>query len=141
VLYGAVLSNKFLTTPDCIHSGLYGLQLTYTMNRSGTAGWGVQWVNAPAGYFDALGFSALTFWVRGSSGSETFQVGLKDTGGNEVKLESDHVLGVSSDWKPATIPLSAFKGVDPAHIEDISFDFTRVDGTGSLCIDDISFIP
>jgi hypothetical protein len=138
---GGELSNKFLDTPDCIHSGLYSLQLVYAMSRTANAGWGVQWVNAPAGHFDSSGFSALTFWVRGTSGSETFQVGLKDTSGNEVKLESGQLLDVTTDWKPATIPLSAFEGVNPARIENLNFGFNRDHGSGSICLDDIAFIP
>lgn len=101
----------------------------------------MQWVNSPGRHFDASRFSALTFWVRGASGKETFQVGLKDTGGNEVTLGSDQLLNVSSGWVAATIPLSAFTGVDPALIDDLSFDFNKNNGTGSICLDDISFIP
>jgi hypothetical protein len=138
---GGELSNTFLDTPDCIHSGMVGLQFKYAMSRTANAGWGVQWVNVPGGHFDASGFSALTFWVRGSSGSETFQVGLKDTSGNEIKLESDQLLDVTTDWKPAAIPLSAFKGVNPARIENLNFGFNRDHGSGSICLDDIAFIP
>jgi len=138
---GGSLSDRFVPTQSCIHSGSYGLQLSYDMKGDGNGGWGVQWNNAPAKYFDASGFSAFTFWVKGTYGGEIFQVSLKDTGGNEVKIESDTLLIVTADWILVKVPLGKFKGVNTTSIENVNFGFNKNHGTGSICIDDISFMP
>lgn len=137
---GGSLSDKFVPTQSCLHSGSYGLQLMYNMKGTGNGGWGVQWSNSPAKHFNASSFSAFTFWVKGTGG-ETFQIGVKDTSGNEVKVESDTLLIVSSDWLQVILPLSNLKGVNTTSIENVNFGFNKNHGTGSICIDDISFTP
>ncbi len=134
------LSDKFVLTEKCVRSGAYGLQLMYSMKGDGNGGWGVHWNNSPEKHFNASGFSAFTFWVKGT-GSETFQIGVKDTSGNEVKVESDNLLIVSSDWLQVILPLSNLQGVNVSSIENVNIGFNKNHGTGSICIDDILFTP
>ena len=134
------LSDKFDLKGNCVRSGTYGLQLMYNMKGDGNGGWGVHWNNSLAKHFNAFNFSAFTFWVKGTGG-ETFQIGIKDTSGNEVKVESDTLLIVSSDWLQVIVPLSNFQGVNTTSIECVSFGFNKNHGTGSICIDDILFTP
>lgn len=138
---GGSLSDRFVPTESCFHSAPYGLQLSYDMKGDGSGGWGIQWNNAPAKYFDASSFRNFSFWVKGTIGGEIFQVGLKDTSGNEVKVESDTLLIVSTDWIHVEVPLGKFKGVNTTSIENVNFGFNKNHGTGSICIDDISFTP
>ncbi len=133
------LSDRFVPIKSCVHFGSYGLQLSYDMKGDSSGGWGVQWKNTPAKYFDFSGFSTLTFWVKGTYGGETFQVSLKDTEGNEVKVESDTLLIVTADWTLVKVHLNKFKGVNTASVENINFGFNKNHGTGSICIDDIFF--
>ncbi len=140
--WGGELTYRYVESEECRHSGAYGLRLTYAMSGEGSGGWGVHWVNTPSGSFDASGFSALVFWVKGASGGETFQIGLKDTDGTEVKVESEPLVLVSaSEWRSVTVPLSEFEdeGVNIASLENMNFGFNRNHGSGSICIDDIAF--
>jgi hypothetical protein len=137
---GGELDTRYVESAECRHSGTFGLRLTYTMSGEGSGGWGISWINAPGGYLDASGFSELVFWVKGTSGGETFQVGLKDTSGREVKVESGSLVIVSSsDWRPVRVPLSEFTGVNTASVENMNLGFNRNHGSGTICIDDIVF--
>jgi hypothetical protein len=138
---GGSLEDSYDSTPNCIHTGLYGLQLSYDMTGDGNGGWGVLWNKAPAKQFDASGFRSFTFWIKGNAGRETFQVGLKDTSGKEYKVESDKMLVVSTGWMQANVLLSEFKGVNPSSIENVNFGFNKNHGKGSICIDDLVFTP
>jgi hypothetical protein len=138
---GGSLTNTWATVETCIHSGFYGLQLSYDMKGAGNGGWGIQWDNAPEKHFDASMFHTLTFWVKGTNGGELFQISLKDTNGNEVKIESDTLLIVSSDWMPVAVSFDKFSGVNTASIENVNFGFNKNHGTGTICVDDISFSP
>jgi hypothetical protein len=112
------------------------------MSGAGNGGWGVQWANAPSERFDASAFADLTLWIKGTSGGEIFQIGLKDTDGNEVKVESEPLVVVSaSEWRPVTVPLSRFsdEGVNITSIENVNVGFNRDHGSGTICVDDVAF--
>lgn len=137
---GGILTNEFVPTQSCIHSGVYGLRLTYDMKGAGNGGWGVHWVNSPAQRFDASDYTAFVFWIKGASGGEIFQVGLKDTRGKEVKVETKPLVVVSPNtWSEVTILLTKFEGVDTSSINNLNFGFNKNHGSGSICLDDISF--
>ena len=138
---GGLLTDQFVPNSDCIHSGEYGLQLIYDMKGQGNGGWGVQWNEASGKHFVASSFNAFTFWVKGASGGETFQIGLKDTFGKEVKVESVDLLVVAPEWMTITAPFSLFEGVNTASIENINIGFNSNHGSGTICVDDIAFAP
>ncbi len=99
-------------------------------------------MGAVEGFVDASGFSSFVFWVKGLSGGELFQVGLKDTSGTEVTIESKAlVLVSSSEWRQVLIGLDDFAGVNTAAIENVSFGFNRNHGEGAICLDDMAFLP
>jgi hypothetical protein len=140
--------DKFVSAPqNCVHTGPYGLLLTYNLTGDANGGWGVQWASSPAKHFDASGFRSFNFWIKGINGGETFQIGLKDENGKEVKVESENFVIVTSDWTLATVPLSLFTDVNGVRmvntsiIENVNFGFNKNHGPGSFCIDDISFAP
>jgi hypothetical protein len=134
-----VLTRQFTDEADCRHSGPFGLRLTYGFTGEDNGGWGVHWDNAPTKRFDATGFTALVFWVKGTSGRETFQVGLKDISGKEEKVESQTLVVSISNWTMVTIPLSRFRGVITS-INNVNFGFNKTHGSGRICIDDIAFV-
>ena len=141
-----LFKKQFIESGDCRHSGPFGLQLTYNFTAGGGGGWGVHWSVPPLNHFDApqAGFTTLTFWVKGMLGGETFQIGLKDTGQIEVKVDSTRYVQVSaSEWRPVEIPLSHFAdsngSVNIASIENMNFSFEQENGSGIICIDDIAF--
>jgi len=139
---GGELTYRYVESEGCRHSGAYGLQLTYAMSGEGNGGWGVHWDNTPTQNFDASGFSALIFWVKGTSGGETFQIGLKDTNERESKVESGPLVIVSaSEWRQVNVSLSQFrdKGVNIASLRNVNLGFNSNHGSGTICIDDIAF--
>jgi Complex I intermediate-associated protein 30 (CIA30) len=137
------LTTQFVEDGDCHLSGRYGLRLVYSFTDAGNGGWGVHWANSPARHFDASGFTTLTFSVRGTAPNR-FQIGLKDTTGFEVNVESNE-FGFASDteWRTLTIPLTQFaqqgSGVNIASIENVHFSFHSGHGAGNICIDEIVF--
>jgi len=136
------LNYRYVELDRCRHTGAYGLQFIYDMSGDANGGWGVNWDTAPGGKIDASEFSELVFWVRGTSGGETFQIGVKDTDEREVKVESDRLILVSaSEWRQVRAPLSAFgdHGVSLASVRNVNFGFNRNHGAGTICIDDIGF--
>ncbi len=133
-----LLTDRFVQ--NCVHSGPYGLRLNYEFSGVGNGGWGVSWENAPTSHFDASVFTALVFWVKGASGNEIFQVGLKDTSEKEVKVEAKPLVVNISDWTQITISMSKFKGVKTDLVRNVNFGFNLSHGSGSICIDDIAFV-
>ena len=124
---------------DCVHEGAYGLKLAYDINNSGNAGWGVRWENSPSGYIDLTKYAELHFWVKGNTGDERFQIGIKDTLKYEYKMESSNLLVLSGDWQLIRVPLKRFAGVNLAFVENINVGFNDNHTGGVLCVDDISF--
>ncbi|HEY4690720.1 MAG TPA: hypothetical protein VIK33_15500 [Anaerolineae bacterium] len=136
------LIDRYEESEECRHSGNLGLKLTYQMAGNGNGGWGVQWDKAARGSFDASMFSSLVVWVKGDSGGETFQIGLADTSGKEVKLESIDLVTVSAaEWRMVAVPLSKFEGVNTASIKNVNLGFNSNHGSGAICVDDIAFAP
>jgi len=137
---GGELDDRYVESEECRHSGTFGLRLTYAMTTSLGSEMCIRDSNAPEGYFDASGFSDLVFWVKGTSGGETFQIGLKDTSGREAKVESESlVIASPSDWRPVRVPLGEFRDVNVASVENVNLGFNRNHGSGTICIDDIVF--
>ncbi len=118
------------------------LQITYLIpDAQSSAGWGIS-LNG----FDAakLGATTLVFWVRGSQGGETFEVGLKDTSGRadaEKKVQiSDYINGqVTTEWQKVEIPLSRFSGVDTSTLDNVNFGFNFSHGRGTIFVDILAF--
>lgn len=128
---------------DCVYSSPYGLRLVY--GSTGGKGWGVHWNSAPTYHFDAREKYALRFLVKGLLGGETFQIGMKDTTGKEIKLSSQtYVLVKASEWREVIVPLEHFSARDftlnLSSLNNISISFDPPQGSGSLCLDDFAFI-
>jgi hypothetical protein len=134
------LKKQFVDDGECRHSGPYALKLIYKFTGGGNGGWGVSWRNTSAGSFDASGFNHLNLWVKGQTGRERFQVGLKDTRGKENKIESDSLVVSISNWARIAIPLNRFRDVDLRSIENINVGFNSNHGSGIICMDDIAFV-
>lgn len=119
-----------------------GLRLQYgVVPTMRDGGWGVHWDNASTHDFDASKFTHFTFWVRGVSGDELFEIGLKDTNSKETKIESKDWI-VASDLRNGveiTIPLAEFRDVSKKSLNNISFSFNSQHGSGSICIGSMAF--
>ena len=109
--------------------------------ENGNGGWGVEWSQARSRSIDIRPYGSLSFWVKGTA-PNGFQIGLKDTGEHEVKVEAKIYVQVSPNaWHEVRVPLSAFAngGVDLAALRNLNFGFNRDHGAGTICIDDIAF--
>ena len=111
------------------------------MTSGGYGGWGVQWESSIEKRYDASEFSSLSFWVKGRSGNETFQIGIKDTHGEEYKIETSELTIISTDWVKITIQFEDVTKIDFASLANINFGFNASHGEGTIFIDDISFEP
>ena len=133
---------EFIKDDNCLHNGIYGLRINYDMQGQNTGGWGVHWINPPlVTHFDASEFKSLTFWVKGLAGNEKFQVSMKDTNGHEYWIESRLFVVVNRDWTMASILLDQFKDVNTSSLENFAFGFNPTHESGSICIDEIAFVP
>jgi hypothetical protein len=101
-------------------------------------------------YFDASGYKALTFWVKGEKGGENFMVGLADRHWDKIgdSLKSEEIgkylpAGkITTNWQKATIPLDVFF-LDYGKLSSvaISFEsdcFPEGKGEGVIFVDDIA---
>jgi len=78
-------------------------------------------------------------WVKGDQGGETFQIGVKDLSGKEVKIESEVGVIVSSTaWSQLVVDLEDFAGVDLGSVENINLGFNKNHGAGKVCVDEIT---
>ena len=137
---GGELVPSFSEGITCRRTGLYGLRISYAMQGNENAGWGIHWDKVAARSFDAATFKKLTFWVRGDAGDETFQIGLKDLTGREVKIKSVNLLVVSaSDWRQVSVDLAEFTNVNTAAVSNLNFGFNKNHRSGTICVDDIAF--
>jgi hypothetical protein len=119
-----------------------GLRLQYGLvpaMRDG--GWGVHWDQAPTHHFDASGFAHFSFWVRGARGEESFEIGLKDTDARETKIDAKDWIAASDlrNGVEVIVPLTEFKGVKKQSLNNVSFSFNALHGSGSICIDSMAF--
>ncbi|HCK82725.1 MAG TPA: hypothetical protein DIC59_14835 [Candidatus Competibacteraceae bacterium] len=119
-----------------------GLRLQYgVIPTMRDGGWGVHWDSTAAKHFDASGFDYFSFWVRGSSGDEVFAIGMKDADAKETKIDSKEwiVTNALKNGVEVIVPLTEFKGVNKGLLNNISISFNANQGSGSLCIDNLSF--
>jgi len=120
----AVAMNQFWTGHP--HSGKTCIQVTYRGAVPAGMGWaGVYWqspvdnwgtVPGPTGY-DLRRATRLTFWVRGTTGTERVQFlvgGITGQYGDSLQpAVKTQVLRLSTAWRQVTIPLA---GMDLTHI-------------------------
>ncbi|MFQ6026062.1 MAG: carbohydrate binding domain-containing protein [Dehalococcoidia bacterium] len=128
-----------LDNEGCARTGEFGNRVSYSNSGPAFSGWGIQWDGSPDQHFNGFLFTKLTFWVKGDAGGETFQVGLKDTSGKEVKVESTSYVAVTTDWRQVTIPLVDFSGVNKGSIANWNLGFNNTHGHGVICVDDGKF--
>ena len=144
-------------TSDEPHDGRASLMLKYDKKGKGgpydSGGWCGYYTQVKSGrqFFDASGFTALTFWVKGAHGDECFMVGIADRHWDEVgdSVKSE-VIGkylpegkITTDWQQATVPLSTFF-VDMKELATVAICFESAcfpegQGKGTVYLDDLQF--
>lgn len=134
-----------------------GLKLAYKQvsvgGPYGKGGWCGYYTTLKKGdkYFDASAFTHLTFWVKGASGGERFQVGVADKqfGMVEDSVKAQAIESylpekkVTTEWQKAVIPLNDMF-VDYHLVDTVSINFEadlyeEEQSSGVIYIDDMAF--
>ena len=94
---------------------------------------------------DLSRFSAISFWIKGAKGGETFEIGVNDTISNKredaVLAGSIHRYlpqGLTTEWQEVVVPLEDFFGADFSRTYSIVFNFNE-EGEGTFWIDRLRF--
>lgn len=93
-------------------------------------------------------YGAVSFWINGTSGGETFEFGLKDTNDVEKKVSINNYIQyetgdtrsgmVKNAWRKVLIPFSAFAGIDFTRMDNYSITLAP-ETYGMFFLDDILF--
>lgn len=137
------------------HGGSGALMLKYDKKAKGgpydSGGWCGYYTLLKVGSrtFDATGYSAITFWVKGATGAENFVVGVSDRHWDEVgdSVKSEPIgkylpaRKLTTEWQKATIPLNTFM-VDMKELASIAICFEGSvlpggAGRGTVYLDDL----
>ncbi|MBI3005918.1 MAG: hypothetical protein HYY49_10970 [Ignavibacteriales bacterium] len=137
------------------------LRLSYSKERDGFCGLWIHLFNTTSTasermYLDASEFSAITFWVRGSTGKETLSIKIADAAW-ERKEDALEVgdLGrflpsgtIDTNWRQAVISFSQIPArINKSLLATISFEASSVHQGSvylkslSFCRDTTSFLP
>lgn len=112
------------------------LQIKYDIVKEGWAGWGLGLQG-----FNAKGYNYISLKVKGETGGEVFEVGIKSKANNiEKKLNIKSYIDITTDWQEVKIPFSDFVGVDFNSIDNINISFGDFSKKGVVYIDDIKFL-
>ena len=159
-------SNAYLMEPsralalrvkDQVRNGGGSLMVKYDKRAKGGPSDGGGWcgyytlLKAAGRYFDSRSYSAITFWVKGTTGSENFVVGVADRHWDEVgdSVKSEAVgtylpAGkITAEWQKAVVPMDTFL-LDEKQLASIAIAFEGSvlpggAGKGTVYIDDLAF--
>ncbi len=122
------------------------LRLEWAKQTTGWCGYYTLLNQIDGEYFDLSGYKEVRFWVRGSKGGETFEIGMADkswlTIGDSVKagsIEKYLAGGVTAAWQEVVIPLPDFGKLDWSQMGSFVINFPAP-GQGTLFVDDLRFI-
>ena len=122
------------------------LRLDFDKKNTGWCGYYTLLNEIDGDYFDLASYQAVSFWVRGLKGGETFEIGMADrswlTIGDSVKagpIEKYLPQGVTPEWQQVIIPLSDFGKLGLKEMGSWVINFHRP-GEGAVFIDDLVFI-
>lgn len=87
---------------------------------------------------NAAGYRYLALDVRGETGGELFDIGLRDTDKKERKRSLSQFTDLTKEWRRVLIPLSEFAGVSLASLDNMSFGFPEKQ-SGRIFVDNIAF--
>jgi hypothetical protein len=138
---GGVASAAAYVSIAPVNAWVGGHVVRLTAEGSHVGGW------IDLGGTDQRGAAQLSFWLRGHTGQERIQVGLKDFFDRENKADLlDFTEGVMpTNWTEVKIPLETFcvtgvvsNDIWPGNLQLISFEFTNNAG-GGLDVDYLAF--
>ena len=105
--------NASMAYPDSEKGKVAGAR--YDIKPEGWGGWGASLKGG-----DYSGYKFLAMDLKGDKGGESFEVGLRDTKGQEKKKSISAYVDITQKWQRIFIPLSEFAGVNLASLENMS---------------------
>ena len=94
---------------------------------------------------DLSQYSTMTFWIKGTRGGETFEIGLNDTTSNKREdavfagsIERYLPGGVTTAWQQVILPLEDFFGPDLSRVYSLVFNYNE-EGEGEFWVDGLAF--
>ncbi|MBL8024622.1 MAG: hypothetical protein JNK54_10160 [Elusimicrobia bacterium] len=109
------------------------LGIRYDIQLAGWGGWGVGLKGA-----DVSGYRYLAFDLRGEEGGELFEVGLRDTKGQEKKNSISLFVDTPKKWQRVYVPLSMFSGINLASLDNLNLGFGSKK-KGRIYMDNVTF--
>jgi len=97
---------------------------------------------------DVSGFNALTFWVKGETGGERFDIGLADNTMQDLEIDAVYLgsiksfipQGITTEWQQVKVPIAALRSeLKMDRMGSLVFWF-RYEGSGAILMDDIAFV-
>ncbi|MBL0058789.1 MAG: CIA30 family protein [Elusimicrobia bacterium] len=92
--------------------------IKYDILAGGWGGWGLVLKGA-----NVSGYRYLAFDLRGEKGGEIFQLGLRDTQGQERKKAISLYVDTPTTWQRVYVPLADFAGVNLASLDNLNLGF------------------
>lgn len=135
---GASLTAERCTSPECRHSGDYGLQLSYTMPPSSFGSY-----NLNAHAFDVSRATSLELWAKGQTGDERLEIVLwSDCNAGFPGRPASALLRVEANWTRLRIPLADFAPfANLAQLCRLSIGFNdAIHPGGTIFLDEIAFV-
>lgn len=105
--------NASMAYPDSEKGKVAGAR--YDIKAEGWGGWGASLKGG-----DYSGYKFLALDLKGDKGGESFEVGLRDTKGQEKKRSISAYVDITQKWQRIFIPLTEFAGVNLASLENMS---------------------
>ena len=124
-----------------VHSEVGGHAVCITADNSQEGGW------IDLGGTDQRGAAQISFWLRGHTGQERIQLGLKDVLNRENKATLLDFTGgiMPTNWTEVKIPIETFcvtgtvsNDIWPGNLQLLSFEFTNNAG-GGIDVDYLAF--
>ncbi len=110
------------------------LSIDYKIVKGGWTGWGIALDGV-----SSKDYSNLTFMIKGETGKETFEIGVKDTSNMERKLPLSQFAEIGKDWRKVSIPLKEFAGVNMDSLGNINIGFSDAQEAGHVYLDNLQF--
>ncbi len=119
------------------------LQLKYNKKGSGWCGYYTLMNQIDGDYFDLSNYDKISFYVKGETGGEDFELGMADSNwitiGDSIKagqITKYLSNGITTEWQNAIIPLKDFGNLDFSQMGAFVMNFNS-SGQGTVYIDDI----
>jgi len=114
----------------------YSLELEFYIPKGERASW-----STGLNDLDISAAKGISFWMKGSEGSEKLWLALEDGYGANKEAEISGLVKATTEWQEIRVPMEKFPGLDMNKMGKLSFIFKGEPSviSGKIYLDDISF--